>query len=205
MALLVSWHFCAAQEVLKPDTIAPQIPKEYQELPDSLNIIGTEPIKKGDITLYDGNVIRFSDLRLSNDTVFFLSKKSSASSLALSEIKGITKTKSSPGIGALSGGIAGLFGGLLVSGIVNPRRTTVEWIDDQIDGEDDVQDIRKEDVPYMAIGTAAGAAIGTLVGLGIKKSTVVYFHNKTVDVLPVIGFGYGEKPAVMLTLKFAVE
>jgi hypothetical protein len=108
-------------------------------------------------------------------------------------------------MGALSGGIAGMFGGLLVSGIVNPRRTTEEWIEDQIDGEEDVQDIRKEDVPYMAIGTAAGAAIGTLVGLGIKKSTVVYFCNRPVDVLPVIGFGYGEKPAVMVTLKFTIE
>lgn len=205
VTIFTCFTFCTAQESkypLKPDGSSSL---HLVPLPDSINLLGPDIIRKGQITMPDSVEIQFSDLKLINNSVVFFQSGKEVSVLPLATIRGITKTKSNPGTGALIGGLAGMAGGLLLGGIVNPRRTTEEWINDQIDGEEEVQEIRREDLPYMAIGTAVGAAIGALVGLSIKKSTVVYFNNKKVDVFPALVFAPGEYPAMLITVKFNID
>jgi hypothetical protein len=194
-------YMCSGQDLnslIPPEDL---LVMQNEQLADSVNLIGSSSIKKGNIILNNGDVIKFSNLTVFNDTVFFTKSGSVDGRLPLNNITGITKTKSKPGMGALCGGIAGFFSGLLIGSLVNPERTVDEWIFDQIDGDEEVQTISKEDLPYMAIGTASGIAIGALVGLSLKKSTVVYHKNSKIDVFPGVSFYPNQNTGLMLSVK----
>ena len=190
---------CPAQETLMQPAVIPD--SQNEQISDSVNLIGSSTIKKGNIILNNGDVIKFSNLNVINDTVFFTKSRSGAGSLPLNNVTGITKTKSRIGLSTLVGGAIGLIAGTLTSSIVNPDRTFGEWLGDQFDGDEEVQEVHKEDAAYIAIGTASGIAVGAVVGLFVHKSTVVYHKNTTLDVFPGLSFSPGQNSRMVLSVK----
>ena len=193
---------CQAQDTLmlmQPKTINPN-PRLNE--PESFNNIGASTIKKGSIILNNGETFSFSNLTSKNDSVFFTKSNSSQLKFSLSEVNGISKTKTIPGISAAVGGCLGLLSGLLVAAIANPQRTPGEWLIDQIDPEGEEREITSEDLPYIAIGTAAGAAIGAVVGLTIHRGKLIYKSDVEIKVSPVFSMDLNKKDGLLFTLKF---
>ena len=197
--ILISFD-CHAQDTLKsnqPKNINPNLQFNPNK---SFNNIGTSTIKKGSILLNDGETFPFSNLTLKNDSVFFIKNESLQFKLSLSEVAAISKTKTVPGVSAAVGGITGMLTGLLIGAIANPQRTPGEWLADQINKEGE-REITKEDLPYIAIGTASGAAIGALVGLTIHRGKLIYQNNMEIKVSPVLSLNPNQNDGLLFTLK----
>jgi len=188
--------------LLQPKTINPN-PRLNES--ESFNNIGTSTIKKGSIILNDGETFEFSKLTLKNDSAFFTKYNSIQSRLPLAEVNGIAQTKTVPGISAAVGGCIGLLSGLLVAAIANPQRTAGEWLIDQINKEEEVREISKEDLPYIAIGTAGGAVIGALVGLTIHRGKLIYKSNIEIKVSPLFSLNPSQNDGLLFTLKFGLN
>ena len=169
----------------------------------SFNNIGTSTIKKGSIILNNGETFKYSKLTLKNDSVFFTKNNSASISLPLSEVNGISKIKTVPGISAAVGACLGLVSGLLVASVANPQRTAGEWIIDQINQEEEGREITKEDLPYIAIGTAGGAAIGALVGLTIHRGQLIYQSNSKINVTPIFNLNPNQTDGPEFALKIS--
>jgi len=162
-------------------------------------------IKKGMIILDNGTKVPYTRLSIRHDTAFYTNSEYEFTKLPLIQINQITRTKSGIGNDMLIGGGAGLISSALVSGIIHRDRTTSEWIIDKINDEDEGHTIKKEELPFIAIGTASGIAIGVLVNLLKSKEKVMYNKETTIDVFPELTLLPNQQQNIMLTIKINLK
>ena len=134
-----------------------------------------------------------------NDSVFFICE-STDKCLPVNEVMSVTRKKSTVGDGVIFGSILGLLAGT-VTGISVNSDQPVEDIVTLFSDDDEIPDLRAEDLPYVGIGIACGAALGTLAGLATKRGKVVYYNNTKVEVFPSIGFNLYQQTQFMVSVR----
>jgi hypothetical protein len=143
-------------------------------------------IKKGTLYYTSGSQMKFSGLQFVNDVVIFTDSAGTVKTEPLSDIERIDQPAVSVGKGALIGGITGLIAGLITGSIVHADRSFLQWLIDEIIGEEVENTLKKEEVPYIVGGLVVGAGIGALIGLQSKKEKTVYRRNPEIDLFPGI-------------------
>ena len=151
----------------------------------------------------NGNIYDYSNLSIKGDSAFFIHKNSVMEGVILNDVNKITCTQSYIGNGALIGTGVGLLAGILISGLVHPARTTEEWIEDQIDGENE-RKITKEQLPLFAGITVGGAALGTIIGALSKREKLLY-QNHQIDIFPDLTFAPDNQSSFCMIVRININ
>ena len=169
-----------------------------EQVSDSINLIGENTIKKGEIFLKSGDKVAFKKLTLVNDSLHFYGDKGNEK-IALNHVISVTRKKSSVSVGAIWGGTLGFLGGAIAGIVANSDDPANELIAFFSNKE---SEFRTEDLPYIGIGMAGGAALGALLGLATQKGKVVY-HNTSAEVFPSFGFNCDKQAQYLLTVRIS--
>ncbi|MEX2591740.1 MAG: hypothetical protein WD426_03125 [Anditalea sp.] len=125
------------------------------------------PIKKGEIMLTDGTSIEFSQLTVLNDTVVISNSQSRQSKYAANGIYKISKTGNYAVLGAITGGLGGLSGGIT---------GTQNW--------NTHEDLKEKKTSFIVGATLVGAALGGITGALIKREKIVYKNSTYFSLKP---------------------
>ena len=146
-------------------------------------ISAVPPLHKGQVKLQDGTLIRFQELFVKNDTVFLLDDKGNHFNYTENSIYKITKTGNNAVAGAVSCGLGGLLGAVV---------GTLSWTESPL----------KESKVTFIIGATVGCTIiGALVGLAVKKETLIYKQNISVSFYPSVEIEHLKNIQPLLTCK----
>ncbi len=173
-------------------TFTPKLNSQVPE--DSLNT-GFR-VKKGIITLKNGNSYFFSDLRFSTDSVRYLTAEKNPYSCLADEVWQIKKNSRSTVPGALIGGGAGLFFGVsmmkALEGLIE-----VFSFGYYIKNED-----KAERTQFIVFSTLIGAGLGSLCGMLIPNNKVIYSGAvESISFQPLIVTDNNQVPYVGMNIR----
>jgi len=156
-----------------------------------------QTIPKGNLTLKDGQIIKFTSLTLNGKRFIFSDKNGASIEKNISEVYNVTKRGSYAGYGALGGGLFGLLICLTIS---------AEDIQSQQDAwgglPEDVK-VRPTTAGWL-ITTSASIGIGALVGACFSKKKVYYENNSVVTIFPSVSKVNGNY-SPMLSLRISLR
>jgi len=156
-------------------------------------------VLNGTVYFINGDTSDFRKLNFLHDNVIITDRNRMVVTESLTGIDHIDGHVHMPGMSAIIGGISGIAVGLIAGSIAYPDRSFVDWLIDEINGENEGSTIKKEEVPIILGCAAAGAGIGALVGLTGKKKTI-YRRNVDLDVFPGISLFPGKKEVFSVNL-----
>ena len=146
------------------------------------------PLKKGEVILTDGTAIKYKNLSVSNDTVFFSSSQSMATTYSANDIYKISKTGNLALECAAGAGLGWMLGAWL---------GTMSW-----DGNASLEDSRNT---YIFGGAAICAAIGGIIGALVKKERTIYKNEASIRLTPIGDFNIDNKFGLMLTCRISIN
>jgi len=156
-----------------------------------------QTIPKGNLTLKDGQIIRFNSLILNGKRFIFSDKNGSSIEKDTSDVYNVKKRGSYAGYGALGGGLLGLLICLTIS---------AEDIQSQQDAWGGLpEDIKvRPSATGWLITTSVSIGIGALLGACFSKNKVYYEKNSVVNIYPSVG-KVNNNYSPLLTLKINLK
>ena len=152
-----------------------------------------QTIPKGNLTLKNGQIMKFSSLTFDGKRFIFNDINGEKNEKNISDVYNVTKRGSFAGWGALGGGLFGLLICLSIS---------AEDIQSQQDAwgglPEDVK-VRPSTAGWL-ITTSASIGVGALLGACFSNKKVYYENNSVVNIYPSVG-KVNDNYSPMLTLK----
>ena len=142
-------------------------------------------ISKGKITLKDGKIVSFKNLRLSNGTFTFSDTNGQIIEQKTSEVYKVTKTGNNALLGAVSGGLGALLGSMQGQSEANSMGVKSSG-----------------DNSSLTLGlTAGGFVVGGLIGLAWKREKLVFKNTSALSFYPTFNYTPDGKYYPTLSLK----
>lgn len=136
-------------------------------------------VPQGKITLTDGKDFTFNNLQFDGKSIQFIDKSGNKILKEIGEVYKISKTSTSAGLGALSGGLCGL----LVC--LTAYADDLERQQDPWGGLPEDANFGPSTSEWIGI-TAAGTLTGLIIGALIHKEKILYSNNSAISFYPII-------------------
>src|ERR1035437_88078 len=143
--------------------------------PEINQISQSTPVRKGKITLRDGQSINFRNLTLKGNTISFTNSEGNTINKETSQVFKVTRYSNFAGYGALLGGLSGLLGALQGINEVNSVNNSLG-----------VKTENNDNTGLVVGLTIGGAVFGGLVGLMFKSEKTIYKNNAALSFYPSI-------------------
>jgi hypothetical protein len=129
-----------------------------------------QPFRKGKIILKDGTSVNCRNISVKNDSVSFYDQAGTSYQYSGDNVYKVVKIGNYAVTSAITCGLAGLLGSVV---------GTLNWT---------TSPLKESKGTFIIVSTAGCAVLGGLVGLAIKKETIVYKNGQTMSFFPSVLF-----------------